>query len=66
MRDEIIYIAHKAAHPKDYPTRKGVLKEGRRQREQLRQSWKGGNPVDEFMVDVMLKWTLESEWSYPS
>ncbi|KAI0921632.1 hypothetical protein AcW2_006545 [Taiwanofungus camphoratus] len=33
LRDEIIYLAHKAAHPKDYPAREGVLKEGRRQRE---------------------------------
>ncbi|KAF7798891.1 hypothetical protein EIP86_010119 [Pleurotus ostreatoroseus] len=33
LRDEIIYLAHKAAHPKEYPTRKGVLHGGRRQRE---------------------------------
>lgn len=33
LRDEIVYMAHKAAHPKDYPTRRGVLKEGRRQKE---------------------------------
>ncbi len=33
LRDEIVYLAHKAAHPKDYPTRRGVLKEGRRQKE---------------------------------
>ncbi|KAI0368056.1 alpha/beta-hydrolase [Pilatotrama ljubarskyi] len=33
LRDEIIYMAHKAAHPKDYPARAGVLREGRRQRE---------------------------------
>ncbi|KAI0751533.1 alpha/beta-hydrolase [Daedaleopsis nitida] len=33
LRDEIIYLAHKAAHPKDYPARQGVLREGRRQKE---------------------------------
>ncbi|KAI0722242.1 alpha/beta-hydrolase [Cerioporus squamosus] len=33
LRDEIIYLAHKAAHPKEYPTRKGVLREGHRQKE---------------------------------
>lgn len=33
LRDEIIYLAHKAAHPEKYPTRKGVLKDGVRQRE---------------------------------
>ncbi|KAH9942586.1 alpha/beta-hydrolase [Amylocystis lapponica] len=35
LRDEIIYLAHKAAHPSEYPTRMGVLKDGRRQRENL-------------------------------
>ncbi|EMD40895.1 hypothetical protein CERSUDRAFT_91649 [Gelatoporia subvermispora B] len=35
LRDEIIYLAHKAAHPKDYPTRKGVLRDGRRQKENV-------------------------------
>ncbi|GBE80022.1 alpha/beta-hydrolase [Sparassis crispa] len=33
LRDEIIYLAHKAAHPKDYPTRAGALREARRQKE---------------------------------
>ncbi|KAI0265849.1 hypothetical protein BC834DRAFT_876659 [Gloeopeniophorella convolvens] len=33
LRDEIVYLAHRAAHPDDYPVRKGVLAEGRRQRE---------------------------------
>ncbi|KAL4249093.1 hypothetical protein ABKN59_005778 [Abortiporus biennis] len=33
LRDEIIYLAHKAAHPREYPTWRGVLEEGRRQRE---------------------------------
>ncbi|PCH41474.1 alpha/beta-hydrolase [Wolfiporia cocos MD-104 SS10] len=33
LRDEIIYMAHKAAHPKDYPARVGILREGRRQKE---------------------------------
>jgi len=29
LRDEIIYLAHKAAHPADYPTRSGILRSGR-------------------------------------
>ncbi|KAI0677037.1 alpha/beta-hydrolase [Trametes maxima] len=33
LRDEVIYVAHKAAHPKDYPVRPGILAEGRRQKE---------------------------------
>lgn len=33
LRDEIIYLAHKAADPRAYPARNGVLKEGRRQKE---------------------------------
>ncbi|RPD66751.1 alpha/beta-hydrolase [Lentinus tigrinus ALCF2SS1-7] len=33
LRDEIVYMAHKAAHPKEYPTRNGVLREGHRQKE---------------------------------
>ncbi|ESK94434.1 putative lipase esterase from carbohydrate esterase family ce10 [Moniliophthora roreri MCA 2997] len=33
LRDEIIYIAHRAAHPQDYPTRRSVLKDARRQQE---------------------------------
>lgn len=33
LRDEIVYTAHKAAHPAQYPARKGVLREGRRQKE---------------------------------
>jgi hypothetical protein len=33
LRDEIMYVAHKAASPKEYPTRKGVLRESRRQAE---------------------------------
>ena len=33
LRDEIIYVAHKAARPKDYPVRQGVAREGHRQKE---------------------------------
>ncbi|KZT13024.1 alpha/beta-hydrolase [Laetiporus sulphureus 93-53] len=33
LRDEIMYIAHKAAHPEEYPVRRGILRESRRQRE---------------------------------
>ncbi|KIK67942.1 hypothetical protein GYMLUDRAFT_36749 [Collybiopsis luxurians FD-317 M1] len=32
LRDEIIYLAHRAAHPKRYPTRSGVLRDGNRQK----------------------------------
>ncbi|KAI0065802.1 alpha/beta-hydrolase [Artomyces pyxidatus] len=35
LRDEIIYIAHRAAHPEEFPVRKGVVREGRRQRENV-------------------------------
>jgi len=33
LRDEIMYLAHRAAFPQDYPTRSGVLKDSRRQKE---------------------------------
>ncbi|KAG5652411.1 hypothetical protein H0H81_005059 [Sphagnurus paluster] len=33
LRDEIIYMAHRASHPSKYPTRHGVLRDGHRQRE---------------------------------
>ncbi|CAA7260033.1 unnamed protein product [Cyclocybe aegerita] len=33
LRDEIIYLAHKAAHPAEYPTREGVLRDSVRQKE---------------------------------
>ncbi|KAF9569086.1 alpha/beta-hydrolase [Agrocybe pediades] len=29
LRDEIIYLAHKAAHPEQYPARSGILRSGR-------------------------------------
>ncbi|KAI0321985.1 hypothetical protein OF83DRAFT_1168008 [Amylostereum chailletii] len=29
LRDEIVRFAHRAAHPDDYPTREGVVKDGR-------------------------------------
>ena len=35
LRDEIIYLAHKAVDPKAYPARQGVLREGRRQQENV-------------------------------
>ncbi|KAI0082430.1 alpha/beta-hydrolase [Panus rudis PR-1116 ss-1] len=35
LRDEVIYLAHKAANPQDYPTRQGVLREGKRQGENV-------------------------------
>ncbi|RDB22775.1 AB hydrolase superfamily protein C4A8.06c [Hypsizygus marmoreus] len=33
LRDEIIYLAHRAAHPSKYPARQGVLRDGVRQKE---------------------------------
>ncbi|EPQ59012.1 alpha/beta-hydrolase [Gloeophyllum trabeum ATCC 11539] len=33
LRDEGVYLAHRAAHPDEYPVRHGVLKAGRRQKE---------------------------------
>lgn len=33
LRDEVVYLAHRAAHPEEYPTRQGVLRDGRRQKE---------------------------------
>ncbi|KAJ6490399.1 Alpha/Beta hydrolase protein [Mycena vitilis] len=33
LRDEIVYIAHRAAHPESYPIRKGALRGARRQKE---------------------------------
>ncbi|KAK7061901.1 alpha beta-hydrolase [Favolaschia claudopus] len=33
LRDEIIYLAHRAAYPEKYPVRKGILRSARRQRE---------------------------------
>lgn len=33
LRDEIIYLAHKAAYPSQYPTREGALRSSRRQKE---------------------------------
>lgn len=29
LRDEIIYMAHRAAHPRDYPARRGALRDAR-------------------------------------
>ncbi|KAJ7180300.1 alpha beta-hydrolase [Mycena crocata] len=31
LRDEIVYIAHRAAYPERYPTRKGILRDAHRQ-----------------------------------
>ncbi|KAF9028446.1 alpha/beta-hydrolase [Hymenopellis radicata] len=33
LRDEIMYVAHRAAHPAEYPVREGVLRGSPRQRE---------------------------------
>ncbi|KAE9410143.1 alpha/beta-hydrolase [Gymnopus androsaceus JB14] len=32
LRDEIIHLAHRAAHPAEYPARSGVLRDGNRQK----------------------------------
>lgn len=33
LRDEVMYLAHRAADPAKYPTRMGVLRDARRQQE---------------------------------
>ncbi|KAG1815580.1 uncharacterized protein BJ212DRAFT_1357329 [Suillus subaureus] len=33
LRDKIIYLAHKAANPAEYPVREGVIRDGSRQKE---------------------------------
>lgn len=33
LRDEIVYLAHKAANPTEYPAREGVIRDGSRQKE---------------------------------
>ncbi|TFY78435.1 hypothetical protein EWM64_g5576 [Hericium alpestre] len=35
LRDEIIYLAHRAAHPDEFPARKDVIRERRRQKENI-------------------------------
>jgi acetyl esterase/lipase len=35
LRDEIVYLAHRAAYPNAYPVRESVLKEARRQQENV-------------------------------
>lgn len=35
LRDEIIYLAHRAAYPRDYPARNGILRDMRRQEENV-------------------------------
>ena len=32
LRDEIVYMAHRAAHPTEYPVREGILRDSKRQR----------------------------------
>ncbi|KIK43360.1 hypothetical protein CY34DRAFT_11753 [Suillus luteus UH-Slu-Lm8-n1] len=35
LRDEIVYLAHKAANPAEYPVREGVIRDGMRQKENV-------------------------------
>lgn len=35
LRDEVIYLAHRAARPQDYPVREGALQDSQRQRENI-------------------------------
>ncbi|EIW82351.1 alpha beta-hydrolase [Coniophora puteana RWD-64-598 SS2] len=35
LRDEVIYLAHRAAHPDQFPVREGVIRDGWRQKENL-------------------------------
>lgn len=41
LRDEVIYLAHRAAYPEDYPTREGILRDARRQKENAAKFTKG-------------------------
>lgn len=43
LRDEIIYLAHKAAHPARYPTRAAVVEGSSRQKENLEKFTKPTN-----------------------
>ncbi|KAH7931203.1 alpha/beta-hydrolase [Leucogyrophana mollusca] len=35
LRDEVMYLAHRAAHPGEYPVREGVIRDGWRQKDNL-------------------------------
>ncbi|KAH7914422.1 Alpha/Beta hydrolase protein [Hygrophoropsis aurantiaca] len=35
LRDEVVYLAHRAAFPKEYPVREGVIRDGWRQKENV-------------------------------
>jgi hypothetical protein len=37
LKDEVIYVAHRAAFPQEFPTRDGVLRDRRRQKENAEQ-----------------------------
>ena len=57
LRDEIIYLAHKAAHPDKYPVRKGVLRDGRRQKEnaeKFRTPTKVSTPMSRMSMQVVM------------
>ncbi|KAG2013285.1 endoplasmic reticulum protein [Coprinopsis cinerea AmutBmut pab1-1] len=36
LRDEIIYLAHRAAHPSEFPARKGLVRDSQRQKENVK------------------------------
>ena len=36
LRDEVIYLAHRAARPQDYPARKGALHDSKRQHDNIK------------------------------
>lgn len=52
LRDEIIYLAHKAANPSDYPTRKGVVLSGRRQMENVEKFRTPTKVSDTFVLPI--------------
>ncbi len=55
LRDEIIYLAHKAACPADYPTRLGVLQDCTRQKENAE---KFTAPTNVRIFSPLNPWTL--------
>lgn len=63
LRDEVIYLAHRAAHPEDMPVREGVLRDGRRQRENVEKFKK---PTKVYNLFIVTKYDLTSPLSLGS
>ncbi|KAG6903465.1 hypothetical protein C0995_005488 [Termitomyces sp. Mi166 len=61
LRDEIIYLAHRAAFPSEYPVRHGVLRDGHRQKENAERfttPTKAGSPANAGMCHVLTVFTF--------